>query len=108
MEEPAASGVNNYRFTPQAAEDLFEIWRYVAGDNEEAASRVEKAILDACSFLANAPLSGRIRRELTSRPLRFWPVRQFPNYIVVYDPVTKPLQIIRLLHGKRDLPQVMR
>jgi len=55
--------VNNYRLTPQAAEDLFEIWRYVTGDNEEAASRVEKAILDTCGFLANAPLSGRLRRE---------------------------------------------
>jgi toxin ParE1/3/4 len=108
VEEPATSGVTNYRFTPQAAEDLFEIWRYVAGDNEEAASLVENAILDACSFLANAPLSGRVRRELTSRTLRFWPVRQFPNYIVAYDPAAKPLQIIRLLHGKRDLQHLMR
>jgi toxin ParE1/3/4 len=95
--------VSQYRFTPQAAGDLFEIWRYVAGDNEEAANQVENAILAACRFLAGAPLSGRVRSEFTSRPLRFWPVRQFPNYIVVYDPAAKPLQIIRLLHGKRDL-----
>jgi antitoxin ParD1/3/4/toxin ParE1/3/4 len=108
MEEPARAGVNQYRFTPQAADDLFEIWRYIAGDNEEAANRVENAILDTCSFLASAPLSGRDRSELTSRPVRFWSVRQFPNYIVVYDPATKPLQIIRLLHGKRDLQQLMR
>ena len=107
MEEPATSGVSTYRFTPQAAEDLFEIWRYVAADNEEAAGRVENAILGACRFLANAPVSGRLRRELTSRPLRFWPVRQFPNYIVVYDPAAKPLQIIRLLHGKRDLKDLI-
>lgn len=99
--------MSSYRFTPQAAEDLFEIWRYVAEDNEEAASRVENAILAACSFLANASLSGRVRRELTSRPLRFWPVRQFPHYIVAYDPAEKPLQIIRLLHGKRDLQHLM-
>jgi plasmid stabilization system protein ParE len=108
VEEAATPSVNNYRLTPQAAEDLYEIWRYVAGDNEEAASRVEKAILHACGFLANAPLSGRLRREVTSRPLRFWPVRQFPNYIVVYDPVTKPLRIIRMLHGKQDLLRLLR
>jgi plasmid stabilization system protein ParE len=100
--------VNDFRFTPQAADDLFEIWSYIAGDDPGAANRVEKAILDACSFLADAPLSGRIRAELTSRPLRFWPVRRFPHYIVAYDPVAEPVQIIRLLHGRRDLPPLLR
>jgi hypothetical protein len=38
----------------------------------------------------------------------FWPVRSFPHYIVVYDPATEPLQIIRLLHGRRSLPHLLR
>ena len=100
--------MNDFRFTPQAADDLFEIWSFIAGDDPSAANRVEKAILDACSFLAGAPRSGRIRAELTSRPLRFWPVGRFPNYIVVYDPATEPLQVIRLLHGRRFLPRLLR
>ncbi len=35
---------NEYQFTSQAADDLFEIWSYVAGDSIEAANRVEAAI----------------------------------------------------------------
>ena len=27
---------------------------------------------------------------------------RFPNFIVVYRPDTKPLQIVAILHGKRD------
>jgi len=100
--------VNDFRFTPQATDDLFEIWSFIARDDPGAANRVERAIFDACSFLAVAPLSGRIREELTSRPLRFWPVRSFPHYIVVYDPATEPLQIIRLVHGRRFLPRLLR
>ena len=100
--------MSEFQFTPQAADDLFEIWSYIAGDDPRAADRVEKAILDACSFLASTPLSGRIRAEFTSRPLRFWPVQRFPNYIVVYDPATEPLQVIRLLHGRRFLPRLLR
>jgi plasmid stabilization system protein ParE len=30
-----------YRFTPEAAADLFEIWSYIAVDNTMAADRVE-------------------------------------------------------------------
>lgn len=100
--------MNEFQFTPRAADDLFEIWSYIAGDDLSAADRVEEGILDTCSFLASAPLSGRIRAEFTSRPLRFWPVQRFPNYIVVYDPGTKPLQVVRLLHGRRFLPRLLR
>lgn len=96
-----------YRFTPQATADLFEIWSYIAGDNNEAADRVETAICDACSFVARAPLSGKVRQNLTNRTLRFWTVQRFPNYVIVYRPGTQPLQIIRILHGKQNLQRVL-
>jgi len=47
-------------------EDLFEIWSYIAGDDLEAASRVEEAIHAGCAFLADTPLAGRIREDLTA------------------------------------------
>ena len=95
--------MNDFHCTPQAGDDLFEIWSYVAADSVDATDRVEAAILAACNFLAGAPLCGRYRRDLTEHPLRFWTVPRFPSYIVAYNPATQPLQIIRILHGKRDL-----
>jgi plasmid stabilization system protein ParE len=72
--------------TPLAKADIFEIWRYIADRNEDAADRVERAIFDACRFVAEAPMRGHIRPDLTARSLRFWTLTRFPNYAVVYRP----------------------
>ncbi len=34
--------MSSYQLTPQAVEDLFEIWSYIAGDDLDAANRVER------------------------------------------------------------------
>ncbi len=37
--------MSSYQFTPQAVEDLFEIWSYIAGDDPNSAkTRREKDI----------------------------------------------------------------
>ncbi len=99
--------MSKYQFTPQAADDLVEIWTFIAGDNPQAADRVEAAIFQACDLLADSPLAGRIRADLTSLPVRFWVVYPYSNYLIVYDPERKPLQVIRILHGARDLPALL-
>ena len=99
--------MSSYGFTPQAVDDLFDVWSYIARDNFEAADRVEAAIYQACAFLAEAPGRGQTRKDLSKLSLRFWIVQRYPNYIIVYDPKTKPLQIIRILHGKRNLNRIL-
>jgi plasmid stabilization system protein ParE len=99
--------MTGYRFTPQALNDLFEIWSYIAQDNPTAADRVEDAIHQACELLAASPLAGTVRKDLTSLPVRFWLVPQFPNYFIVYDPEAKPLEVIRILHRARNIPSTM-
>lgn len=99
--------MEKYRLTPEAVSDLFEIWNFINHDNPEAADRVEDAILRACDLLADAPLAGRVREDLTPLPLRFWVVQRYSNYLIVYEPAKKPLQIIRILHGARDLPSIL-
>jgi plasmid stabilization system protein ParE len=100
--------MNKYQFTPQAVNDLFEIWSFIAQDNPVAADRVEEAVYRACDFLADSPLVGRMRKELTPLPVRFWLVQPYSNYLIVYDPEKKPLRIIRILNSTRDLPSVLR
>lgn len=75
---------------------------------KNAADRVERAIYDACAFLAEAHFAGHSRRDLTTRDLRFWTMARYPNYTVVYRPETSPLQIVAVLHGKRNLRRVLK
>jgi len=39
---------------------------------------------------------------------RVWVSHPYSNYRIVYDPESKPLDVIRILHGARDLPSVLR
>jgi plasmid stabilization system protein ParE len=91
------------QFTPRALSDLDVIWSYIAADSVKAANRVEAAIVSACNSLARNPLLGTKRSEITPLPVRFWTVPRFPNFIVVYRPDTQPLQVVAVLHGRRNL-----
>ena len=97
-----------YALTPIAKADIFDIWSFIAESSEDSAERVEKAIYDGCGFLAEGPLRGHSRPDLTSRQLRFWTVTRYPNYMIVYGPEAAPLQVIAVLHGKRNLGRTLR
>jgi plasmid stabilization system protein ParE len=100
--------VSGYALTPLARADIFDIWSFIAEDNEEAADRVEQAIYEGCAFLARGPLRGHYQRELTIRPLRFWTLTRYPNYTIVYRPDTDPLQIVAVVHGKRNIRRILK
>src|SRR5262249_15125851 len=108
MARRAFAQLMTYALTPFAQADIFDIWSYIAENSEAVADRVEQAIYDACAFLAQGPMRGHTRPDLTARPLRFWTLIPYPNYTLVYRPETTPLQIVAVLHGRRDIRRVLR
>ena len=69
---------------------------------------MEEAIYDACALVAEAPMRGHSRPDLTARALRFWTLTRYPNYTVVYRPETAPVLVVAVLHGKRSLQRVLK
>jgi plasmid stabilization system protein ParE len=97
--------MRRYILAPEAALDLVEIWRYLKKKaNVEIAERVEGAIRDKVVFLASTPGAGHWRRDLTDEPVRFFAVY---SYLIVYRAETKPLQVVAILHGSRDVESVL-
>ena len=92
-------------YSPEARLDLLEIWEHVAADDVDAADRVEREIQDAVSMLSKTPGLGHLRRDLTSKPVRFWAVY---SYLVIYDPETRPLEVVRILSGYRDIAALLK
>jgi len=90
-----------YRLTPTAEDDIFEIWAFIASDNLAAADSLEAEIYNGCQRVAEKPDLGHFRRDLTDKPVRFFGVRR--TFLIVYDPVTNPLEVLRVLHGARDV-----
>jgi plasmid stabilization system protein ParE len=95
-----------FQLTPNAIEDLDSIWCFIAQDNWDAADRVEAAIA-ACGRLARYPQLGNTRPGITPLPVKFWTVPKFPNYVVVYSKQNKMLQVIAILHGKRETGKIL-
>lgn len=89
--------------TAQAEEDLIEIWFYIAQDNPGAADRVLDDIEQRFHALADNPLMGRLRPDIAPE-LRYFAVS---SYLILYRTVEDEIQIIRVIHGARDLPTIL-
>jgi toxin ParE1/3/4 len=88
-----------YRVSGRARRDLLQLWRYIAEDNEFAADRLIDLITQHFQLLGRNPYAGKSRDDL--RPgYRSFPVGQ---YVVFYRLAEPGIQIMRVLHGKRDL-----
>ena len=94
-----------YVLSPEALEDLQNIWDFVASDSVNAASKLQDRLFDAFESLARFPGQGHTRTDLTSRSVRFWPVGA---YLVAYRLHRDMLQIVAVLHGARDVAVVLR
>ncbi len=94
-----------YVLAPEAARDLVRIWHYIGSNASfEMANRVESVIREKIAYLAGRPGGGHWRKDLTDEPVKFFPVY---SYLIVYRPETNPLQVVAILHGYRDLEQLL-
>jgi len=93
--------MNGVQFTPEASRDLDQIEEYISKDDPEAALRLIHRIGERCELLSRHPAAGEDRSEL--RPgIRSLPVG---NYLVFYRPAENGIEVIRVLHGARDVPR---
>ncbi|MBC7835035.1 MAG: type II toxin-antitoxin system RelE/ParE family toxin [Phycisphaerales bacterium] len=88
-----------YELTPAAEADLREHNQYLLERSLIAADRFLVEFDEACRMLARFPGVGHSRTDLTRAQVRFYRVQ---SHLIVYRPRTRPLQIVRVLHGARD------
>ena len=98
--------MNEFLLAPAACTDLDEIWSYHGVDlqNVDLADRIRDEIFEAFRLLAKTPGLGHSRSDLASEPLRFWAVR---SYLIIYRGETRPIEIVRVLHGARDVKGIL-
>jgi antitoxin ParD1/3/4/toxin ParE1/3/4 len=75
-----------------------------AGRSPSAAIRVIESLRTAFHNMARTPGIGHVRTDLTSSGVRFWPVG---SYLVIYR-ATATVQIVAILHGKRNVKRILR
>lgn len=87
-----------------ARSDLAEIIRYVANVNPPAARRLRKQLMDSVLPVSEHPYLYR-RSELVSG------VREIvahPNYIVLYRVTVASIEVVNVIHARREFPPIDR
>jgi toxin ParE1/3/4 len=90
-------------WSSDADEDLLDIWGYLARAASRAvADRTARDIRRACERLSRLPFSGRPRDNILPG---FRSILVHP-YIVFYRLRSKNVEIVRVLHGRRDVDAI--
>jgi toxin ParE1/3/4 len=83
----------------QAEDDLIGIWGYIAPHDPAAADRMLDRVEAASRMLSDNPAAGPARPDLATG-LRYFPIG---NYVLLYRQVAGGVEIVRCVHGARDL-----
>jgi toxin ParE1/3/4 len=89
--------------TPAAEGDLIDIWVTIALENRRAADQLYQELDDRFSQLATFPESGPLRPDIAD-DLRSLTCR---NYLILYRKVSKGVEIVRVVHGARDVSTLL-
>lgn len=96
--------MSQFILSPLASADLDEIWEYIALDNPDAADRWLATMHKEIRRLAEMPGLGHTRKDLTDKPVLFWPVGR---YLIIYRADRLPIEIVRALSAYQDVPKLL-
>jgi toxin ParE1/3/4 len=102
--------VNQILRRPAANQDLTGIFRHYA---REVGLRVADRFFAAAeaTFTRLAHMPGMGTRYAPDEPLfadlRYFPVSRFRNYLVFYRPIPGGIEVLRVLHGARDIHGIL-
>ena len=92
----------------RAKSDVDDIADFIAADGIDVALRFYQAAQDAFTLLADFPGAGA--RQPVPDPafseLRTWPITGFRNYLICYLPRADGVEVLRVVHGARDVNRV--
>jgi len=89
---------------PDAEADLIEIWMSIAQDSIPRADAYLGMFEEHFGLLASQPHMGRKRPEL-GVGIRSFPIDRYVSY---YLPLPDGIDIVRVLHGARDVLRLFR
>ena len=97
------------RIRPLAAADLEDAVQFLDTQSATAADDFLDEFFRATTLLAEMPRLGPVRRTRGRlKGLRSWPLSNFGPYVVFYRPTDTGIEVVRVLHGARDVDRELR
>jgi toxin ParE1/3/4 len=104
--KPIMAEINKH---PIVIQDLIEQVTYIAKDNLDASDRFLMAAEETFSILGRMPAIGRLSGFAHPRlvDVRQYPIKGFKGYLVFYRVNDSRVEVLRVLHGSRDLEAIL-
>ena len=91
-----------FRQSRNAKRDLLDIWRFIAANSPAAADDMARLPLDKARSICDAPRMGRARPDIRD-DVRQWRVG---DYLILYRETPGAVEIVRYVHGRRDITKI--
>ena len=93
---------------PRAVIDVENCANYLLERSVVAAIRFADAVAAEFDKLAEMPGMGALREFANPNyaGMRSWPITGFENYLIFYVPLENGIQVVRVLHGARDIDNI--
>lgn len=97
------------RIRPLAARDLEQAVQFLDTRSTAASDRFLEDFFHATTLLAQRPRLGPVRRRRGRlKGLRSWPLTNSGPYIIFYLPIENGVDVVRILHGARNVDRELR
>lgn len=98
------------QISPRASQDFDEIYTYISQANPDAALQFFDAARETFTQIANNPSLGGIYQPHNQNlvGLRKWGIKGFKKYLIFYKIEENVLTIVRIVHGSRDFPTLLK
>ena len=93
---------------PQAERDIEECFVFIAEDNLDIGVHFLVAVEESIELIGKNPFIGSIRKfkDSKAKNVRMMLVKGFHKYQIFYKIEAQTIEIIRVLHGARDFPDI--
>lgn len=95
---------------PAAKDDILRQFQYyLLEDALDAGTRFLEAVDQSIEAICDMPHIGapKLLKNPTLSGLRFWAVKDFEDMLIFYIVQPEALRVVRVLHGKRDIKNIL-
>ena len=89
-----------FDLSPEARLDILQAIDFLSETSVSASVRWERLLIAEFLSIAAMPTLSPVRTDYAPAPFR---IRVYSNHLILYNPETDPVLIMRVLHAKRDV-----
>ncbi|MEB3217442.1 MAG: type II toxin-antitoxin system RelE/ParE family toxin [Nostocales cyanobacterium 94392] len=96
--------MSRFKISTGAAQDLENIWSYIAKNNTRAADNLFDKLREKFAKLAKFPQMGQGREDLAVYLGSF----SVGSYLIFYRIIDEGIKILRIVHSSQDIEQIFK